>query len=291
MKNKLLANIVLAIFLFFPGTLLSQNKNSDEPDTTNYENYSSLMINESFTNNNLSYLANPTDVNYINEKIPTLFTNITYMHKSGFYLGGAYNNYFNANTKTYEYEIESGYQKYFNNGFDIDVGYTYHKFSGDSLLEGLTYNHSFTAMLGQEISKFYLSADLSYKLGNTNNLFLDLNFSRFIQVNHIFAKTDVLLINPGISVSLSHDYWLYEDLSEVDKNNLFANLKQEGYSYDTFSYESFSIFIPVSYGIKNIYLTGSWMYRMPSKKYEYIGWENQSSFMLSLTYFLNFTKN
>ncbi len=291
MKNKLLTKIVLAIFLFVPMTLLSLNENSDDTAKTLDENYSSLMINASYTNNNLSYLVNPTDVNYETEKIPTLFTNLTFMHKSGFYLGGSYNNYFNANTKTFEYDVETGYQKYFNNGFDIDLSYTYHNFSGDSLLEGLTYDHAITAMFGQEISKFYLSADLNYKLGNTRNLFFDLNLSRFIQINAIFSNSDVLLINPGLSLSFGTDYWLYEDLSDTEKNSLFADLKQQGFSYESFAYESFNIFIPVSYGIKNIYLTGSWMYRIPGKKYEYIGWENQSSFMFSLTYFLNFSKN
>ncbi|MCB2196349.1 MAG: hypothetical protein KQH79_10860 [Bacteroidetes bacterium] len=288
MKNKLLTKVFLAIFLFLPVISLCQEESSNDTNNSNNDNYSSLMINASYTNNNLSYLAKPTDVDYETEKIPTLFTSLSFMHKTGFYLGGSYNNYFNARTKTFEFDIEAGYQKYFDNGFDIDLGYTYHNFNGDTLLEGLAYNHNLALMLGQEIDKFYLSADLNYKLGNTNNFFFDLNFSRFIQVNEIFSSSDVLLINPGISVSLGTDYWLYEDLSDTEKNSLFTDFKQQGYSYESFSYESFNIFIPISYGIKNIYLTGSWMYRIPGKKYEYIGWENQSSFMFSLTYFLNF---
>ena len=288
MKSKLLTKVFLAIFLFLPVMSFGQEENSNDTNNNSYENYSSSMINVSYTNNNLLYLATPTDVDYVTEKIPTLFTSLSFMHKTGFYLGGSYNSYFNARTKTFELEIESGYQKYFDNGFDIDLGYNYHNFNGDSLLEGLAYNHRLTFMLGQEIDKFYISSDLSYKLGNTNNLFFDFNLSRFIQVDEIFSDSDVLLINPGISVSFGTDYWLYEHLSDIEKNNLFINFKQQGYSYESFSYESFNIFIPISYGIKKIYFTGSWMYRIPGKKYEYIGWENQSSFMFSLTYFLNF---
>ena len=287
MKNQLLTYF-LAIFLFFPLTLLSQTQNSDESDNDIIEDYSSLMINASYTNNNLSYLPDPTSTDYLTEKIPTLFTGLSFVHKTGIYLGGIYSNYFNANTKTLEFELEGGYQKYFDNGFDIDLSYNWHKFSGDSLLEGLNYDHAINVILGQEAGKFYISADLSYKLGNTNNMFFDFNISRFIQVDGIFSKSDVLLINPGISFSFGTDYWLYEDMTDTDKTDLFVSLRQAGYSYENFSYEGFNIFIPVSYGIKSVYLTASWMYRIPGNKYEYIGWEKQSSFMLSLTYFLNF---
>ena len=182
------------------------------------------------------------------------------------------------------------FQKYFTNGFDIDLSYSWHNFSGDSLLEGINYDHSLDLLMGLELSKFYLSGGASYKLGTTKNLFAEVGLARFFQINKIFSKHDVLMINPGISVSFGTDYWLYEDMTQTEKQALFADLKTQGYSYENFSYEGFTIYLPVSYGIKNIYLTGSWLYKIPGNKYEYIGWENQSGLMLSLTYFLNFNK-
>jgi hypothetical protein len=79
-------------------------------------------------------------------------------------------------------------------------------------------------------------------------------------------------------------------MTETDKPAILLELKNSGYSSETFSYESFNFYIPVSYGIKNTYLTFSWLYKIPGQKYKYLGWENQSGFMFSLTYFLNFSK-
>ena len=189
-----------------------------------------------------------------------------------------------------DYNIDVGYQKYFDNGFDLDLSYSWHNFKGDTLLEGINYDHSVSLMLGQEIEKMYLSGNFSYKIGNTNNFFFDLSLSQFIQIDGLFSKNDVLLINPGISVSFGTDYWLYEDMTEADKLAISLEFGSLGYSFDTFSYESFNFFIPISYGIKNTYLTFSWLYKIPGQKYKYFGWENQSGFMFSLTYFFNFSK-
>lgn len=283
MKTRLLKLIIIT--LLFPTISNSQNKdNATEDITQDNENFSSIMLNASYTSNSLEYLSGVT------EKIPTLFTNLSFLHKSGFYSGIGYSNYFNDSVQSNDYNIDAGYQKYFNNGFDIDLSYSWHNFKGDSLLEGINYDHSVSLMLGQEIEKMYLSGDFSYKIGNTNNFFFDLNLSQFIQIDRLFSKNDVLLINPGISLSFGTDYWLYENMTADEKLATFIDLRNSGYSFDTFSYESFNFLIPISYGIKNTYLTFSWLYKMPGQKYKYLGWENQSGFMFSLTYFFNFSK-
>ena len=271
--------IILQLTTFFSYSQNSSDTTADSSDS----NFSYLMINASYTNNNLDNLTGST------EKIPTLFTNVSYTNKIGLYLGGSYANYFNASTQTYEYDIEVGFQKYFDNGFDIDIYYTNHKFSGDTLLEGLNYDHSLNLSSGIDIGKFYLSTDLSYLLADENNYFLNINFSRFISLYSTLFKDDVILINPSISLNFGTDYWIYSDMTSTDKQQLSANLKNEGYTFESFGYEGFDFFIPVSYGIKNTYLTFSWLYRIPGDKYKYLGWENQSGFMLSLTYFLNFS--
>lgn len=281
MKTRIIPVIITILFI-------SQLSYSQNNDTTAVEGdndaYSSLMINASYTNNNLEYLTGTT------EKIPTVFTNITFFHKSGFYTGLGYSYYFTDSTKSYEYDLEAGYQKYFDNGFDIDIGYNWHKYEGDSLLEGLNYDHSVMLMLGQDIEKSYLTSSLSYTIGNSNNIFFDISLSRFIQVDNLFSKNDVLLINPTFSLSFSTDNWLYENLTEIEKEETFAYLDSYGYTYETFSYESFDFYLPLSYGIKNTYVTISWLYKIPGQKYKSLGWENKSGFMFSLTYFLNFSK-
>lgn len=271
--------LTFIIFFLYPYLLFSQT------DTTAYEdNYNSFMLNLSYTNNNLENLSGTI------EKVPTLFTNLSFFHKTGFYTGIAYAGYYGDNSKAYDYDIGFGFQKFFNNGFDIDFNYDWHQYSGDTILEGFNYEHSLNLSSGVDIDKFYLNSDISYYIGNTSNLNLDINFSRFIIINKIFSQFDALYINPTISVSFGTDYWMYEDMAASEKNALFADLKKTGYNYETFSYESFNIFIPISYGIKNTYVTFSWIYKMPGAKYEYLGWENQSGFMFSLSYFLNMSK-
>lgn len=283
MKSKLQFTAILIVILLL-SSFMSYSQDSGNSDTDNSvtSNYSYFMVNASYTNNNLEYLTGVT------EKIPTLFTNLSYFHKTGFYLGGAYANYFNTSVQTYEYDIEAGYQKYFDNGLDIDFYYVNHNFSGDSLLEGLNYDHSLNFSSGIDIGKFYLSADLSYLISGKNNYFTNINFSRFITIDKLFFKNDIILINPSISLNFGTDYWIYSNMTDTEKQQLSASLSSAGYSFESFSYEGFDFLLPVSYGIKNTYLTFSWLYRIPGDKYKFLGWENQSGFMFSLTYFLNF---
>jgi len=276
-------SILVLLSLLISHSLYSQTTTSDST-TIEDENYSSLMFNVSYTSNNLEYISGSS------EKIPTIFANATFTHKWGIYAGGSYTNYFSDSVQSSEYELTAGYQKYFDNGFDIDLSYSWHNYDGDTLLEGLNYKHSLGLTTGIEMGKFYISGGVNYMIGNTQNIFADVNISRFIQFNGLFSKHDVLLINPGVSVSFGTDYWLYENMALSEKQSTFASLTNAGYTYETFSYEGFNIFVPVSYGIKSFYISASWLYRIPCNKYEFLGWENKSGFMFSLTYFLNFKK-
>jgi hypothetical protein len=283
---KTVKRTLIVVFILFTHYYTFGQNSSDSIGSNNVsdENYSSIMLNVSYTNNNLEYLSGTT------EKIPTLFANGTYTHKWGLYAGASYTAYLSDTIASSEYELTAGYQKYFDSGFDLDLSYNWHKYNGDTLLEGLNYQHSIGLMLGQELGKFYLSGDATLTLGTSNNIFAGISFSRFIQFNNLFSKHDVLLINPGISVSFGTDYWLYENMTLAEKQSTFMSLKNAGYTSEAFSYEGFNIFVPVSYGIKSIYLSASYLYRIPGSKYEFLGWENQSGFMFSLTYFLNFNR-
>ncbi len=274
---------MLAVIQLISTHLYSQNNKDNNVIDTLEENTSSLMLNMSYTNNNLEYLSGTT------ENLPTIFANITYFNKWGIYTGIDYSKSFGDTIDCNEYSLQAGYQKYFSNGFDIDLSYSWHSYKGDSLLEGIDFDHSIDALMGYEISKFYISADGSYKIGKTNNFFAELSLSRFIEIQNILSNQDIIMINPSIAISFGTDYWLYENMTTSEKQSTFSDLESLGYSYQNFSYEGFNFYIPVTYGIKNIYLTASWMYKIPSNKYDYF-WENQSSFMFSLTYFLNFDK-
>lgn len=286
MKTSRLPFKLFFLLIILPYISNSQEKTDSTKKSVSQisDNYSSIIFSSSYTNNNLEYLPGVT------EKIPTLFSNISYIHKSGIYAGVVGSNYFNTSIQTYEYSLQIGYQKYFDNGFDIDFSYGTHKFSGDSLLKGLDYKHSINSMLGYELGKFYFSNNITSMFGETNNLFIDFSLSHIIQFNQLFFKNDVCLINPTISFSLGTDSWIYENMTTTEKSTLFSDLDIQEYSHEKLSYEGFSFFLPISYGINNTYITFSYLYRIPSNKYEFLGWEKQSGIMLSLTYFLNFNK-
>jgi len=277
MRSRLIV-IALIITIFNSKFSLGQHQN----DTT--KDYGSLMINICYTNNDLEYITEST------EKIPTLFSNISYFHKSGFYAGFGYSSYFSNEIQSQEYDLNGGYQKYFENGFDVDLSYNWHKFNGDSLLEGLNYNHSASLMFGWEVEKFYFSSELLYTNGKTNNFFFDVGISRYFQIEKIFTKNDVIMISPTLSISFGTDNWLYDDMTYNEKLLTLNDLKSAGYNSESFTYEGFDIFIPISYGINKTFFTFSWLYKIPGNKYDYLGWQKQSGIMFSLTYFLEFKK-
>lgn len=275
--------IIAAGVLIFSKSSYSQNTNEKSTLDTLNESTNSFMFNVSYTNNNLEYISGNT------LKLPTLFANISFFSKWGLYTGIDYSKSFGDSINCYEYSLQAGYQKYFDNGFDVDLSYSWRNYTGDTLLEGINYDHSVDGSMAYEINKFYFSINGSYKIGKTKNLFAEIGLSRFIYLENIFSKEDLLMINPTVSATLGTDYWLYENMTLEEKLTTLTDLQSLGYKYENFSYEGISLYIPVSYGIKNIYLTASWMYRIPGGKFEYF-WENQSSFMFSLTYFLNFNK-
>ena len=281
MRSTISFLILSSFFTFL--TIKAYNQNVTDSTKTETSDFSFLMLNASYTNNNLEYLTGVT------EKIPTLFTNIMFAHKLGIYVGGSYANYFNTNIQSFEYNINAGFQKYYDNGFDFDLAYSYHEYEGDTLLEGLNYDHSVGLSGGIDIGKLYLSGDISYLHSKTDNYFLDFSLSRSITVEGLLFKTDVLIINPSVSLSFGTDYWIYQDMTPLEKYSTAISLRTDGYSINSFSYEGFDFFVPVSYGINSTYLTFSWLYRIPGNKYKSLGWENQSGIMISLTYFLNFT--
>ena len=112
------------LFTIIPFCANSQSKNDTTENLNDIEDYSFMMINASYTNNNLEYLTGVT------EKIPTLFTNLSYINKTGLYSGISYSNYFNAEIQSYEYGLQAGYQKYLN---DVLKAVPSHKGAADLL--------------------------------------------------------------------------------------------------------------------------------------------------------------
>ncbi|MBN2778688.1 MAG: hypothetical protein JXR36_13665 [Bacteroidales bacterium] len=279
----------LRMFLYFLILLVGVPKYFMGQDTINTiavadtMEYSYLMINSGFSYNKLDHSID------ISEKIPSLFNRINYFHKSGIYFGGSFSNYFSDSLQSFDYDFLAGFQKFYDNGFDFDLSYSWHKFNGNTKLEGINYNHSIDINGGYDFNNNYLSSDFNVYIGeNDVNYFLDIDFTRFISFDDVLLKNSVLMINPTLSFALGTDYWVYSDLTLETQTQLQTSLYNKGYSYNNFCYQGINLMLPISYGINNLYFTFSGIYRIPSRKFKFIGMESGFGTMISLTYFYNF---
>jgi len=245
--------------------------------------FSYLMINSGFSYNKLEHSVN------ISEKIPSLFNKIDYYNKSGIYFGGSFSKYFSDSIQSFEYDFLAGFQKFYDNGFDFDLSYAWHKFNGNTKLQGINYNHSFDINGGYDFKNNYLSSDFNMFIGENNvNYFLDIDITRFISFDDILLKNSVLMINPSLSFAFGTDYWVYSDLTLENQTKLQTFLSNKGYSYNNFCFQGINLMLPISYGVNNLFFTFSGIYRIPSKKFKLIGLEPGFGTMISLTYFYTF---
>jgi hypothetical protein len=281
--KNLILNLWFALsFIFLPVFLKCQDtvsfQNIEDPTLHSY-----IMLNTSFTNNNIDYRLG------VSEKMPSLFNNINYFHKSGLYTGVSLSNYFHDSLQSADYDIVLGYQKYFDNGFDFDINYTWHNFSGSSIMQVIDYNHAFDLMSSYEVRNNYFTTDFSMLAGQQGiNYFLNFDIIHFITFYNVLNENDVLMINPSISLSFGTDNWVYSDLSSDEQTNVFQSLESMGYSYQNFSYQSINIFVPVSYGIGNFYFSLSGLYRFMGGKFKTLGMASGFGMMASVTCFINF---
>lgn len=309
-KNLIFYNWIFINLLLFviiePNCIIGQNTKTDTlqiSDTTEYvnEEFSYVMLDVSYTNNKVE------SKDQTNEPIPVLFTDVSYFHKSGIWTGLMFSDYLNADSLSYDLDFQLGFQKYlFNDLFDFDINYTYHKFYGKSSFEGIKYKHALNASAGLTYEFFYLYADGNFYLDN-ENYFTDFGLSLTNELDKVFFKNDYLYIQPTGSVTYGTDHWLYDIYEPYIENNLpyfkfilrnrgfqVENLTSEdiidlylsnnGLSTNTYSYQGVDLFIPVTYGIGNVSLMFSWMYYIPSDKLKAFGMRNQSGYIISLSF-------
>jgi hypothetical protein len=293
------------IFLFFltPNLIWSQVESNDSTqlsDTlteTDYE-FSFFMFDFNYTNNK----AKTKD--QADETIPAFIGDATFLHKTGLYAGFMYTSYLNADTSSYDIDLQAGFQKYFFDDFrDIDLNYTYHEFAGMNDFNGIDYNHAINASTGITYEMLYLSGDGNFYLDN-KNYFTSFSVGILLDFENVLTKDDFLFIQPTVSVNQGTDYWLYELYEPYIQNVLLPILKFRGYqtenittediverylrnnglSTNTYTYQGVDFLVPISYGINSISATFSWMYYIPSDKLKAFGMKDQSGFLISLSF-------
>ncbi len=286
MLNHLTNKLSILVLLFLiPGSLIAQSIINDTIDTNVSDSsetsidFDLLMIGLSYNNNNIKYKNLDNNI-----KMPIYGADISYYHKSGIWTSINYSDYYNANISTNEIELQLGFQKTLLEFIDLDFNYGYHNFKGDPVYEGISYQHSLNGSLGFNTKYISFTADAYSMHGLANNYFTDFGASFNVDINDLFFKNDFLLFNPGISTSFGTDGWIFEDLTPAQGWGKKRYLSQRGYTTEKFDYLSLVFTVPIIYSYKNISLSYSWFYSMPSNKLKAINWEDQSGFMISVLY-------
>lgn len=268
--------IVLYIILFsVPFSLIGQV----EPDSNeSSESVNIFMASLGYTSNS----NNSRNANTI--KMPALLSTLTYYNKSGLWASANILNYQNASELTYDAEFQLGFQKSFQEHFDIDVYYSNRNFKGDLAYEGINYDHSITVAGAYRLNNFTVDLDNEYMFGLENNYFLDISLSYDFSIEGILSKRDYLIISPTIIGSLGTTYWISDAMDHVWGGHSGGH-HMGGFEPDNeFDYQRFSLIIPAMYSLGSFTISGGWFYSIPSLDLKDQNWGNQSGFLVSLIY-------
>lgn len=274
-----------------------------DPVLTIDENFSFFMLDFSFTNNKTNTKSQTT------ESVPALFSDISFLHKSGLYTDLMSTNFTGIDSLSYDIDIMFGYQNsYFKDLLDIDLNYRYHKYTGTSDFESIEYNHAFYLSSGITCNMIYLYADGDFYLDN-ENYFTDFGLSLLIDFDDVLFKNDFILLQPSLSLTYGSDYWLY-DINKTYAENFLIPVIIDPYfrkrgqsinnlssdeiiqryfeyqriSTNTYSYQNLDFLIPITYGINGISFSFTWMYYNPSRKLKVFRMGEQSGYIISLSF-------
>ncbi len=248
-------------------------------ETIEASNY--FTFNLSYTNNSI------TDKTLNGIQVAAGFADISFYHKSGIYGSILPNFYLNTTQLTYDFDVALGFQKSFDFGFDYSVEYFYHTFNGDSILRGIDYQNGLSLSLGYSFKNIELFADCYGLFGTSNNFISTQGISYNAEFDDLLFNEDCLTFFPTILAVFSTDHWLYDDIGPKYEYWFKRFLNYKGYNTNSFEFQSVDFVLPISYSVLDYTFTFSYFYTMPSDKYKLLYWENQSSIMVSLTYFLN----
>jgi hypothetical protein len=289
--------------LFLNICVLAQNESND-----------SLQIADSLSDSIFEFNFFMIDLTYTNnraitkdqssENIPAFISDFSFLHKKGIYTGINYTNYINTDTSSYDLDFSLGYQNvFFNNIVDIDLSYTYHKYTGVDDYKGIDYTQKVNLNTGFTYQMMYLYADGDFYVDN-KNYFTEFGVSNVLDFDDFLIKDDFLLIQPTVSFTYGTDYWLYNVYESYINNILLPILKFRGYqtvnistedvvekylnnnglSTNTYSYQGVDFVIPVTYGIGSVSFSLAWMYSIPSDKLKSFGIKEQSGYYASLSF-------
>jgi hypothetical protein len=271
MRN-LLASILL---LLLPAALLGQVKNSSAGVTKD----------PGFLLTSLSYTSNNNNTRLTNAiKMPALMANVSYYSGFGLYASGDYFKYLAPETNTYEFEFRIGYEKNFNDKFDLDFSYTNRHFKGDQAYEGIAYNHALALSGDYRLGNFTATLDNNFMIGTTKNYFLDLSLTYDFKFDKFRLKSGYLVFSPTFTGSFGTTYWIPGTIDNTWGHHHGGNHMGDYVPPRNFDYQNVSLILPLQYTLGSFTLSGGWFYAIPSKTLKALEWTNQSGFLISLNY-------
>jgi hypothetical protein len=286
MLNTSARTTALKFFLMLFSQAQAQHTLSDtlNIDSVPEKLVSYFLIDLGYTNNSFS------NKNIQTTDISAAMADVSFYHTSGVWASLMPVAYANANTPSYDFDALAGYQHFFNNGFDINAYYLYHNYSGDSSYMGINYKHSFNVSVGYSYGGLYAYAGGYNLMGESDNYFANLGLGYYKEFYLGKHKKDYISIFPLVSFTFGTDYWVYDGLSRIDFYTTQRSLKENGYSSNTFDFQSVDAMIPLSFTHKNSTVLLTYLYTLPTQKYSFLGWENQSGLIVSYTYLLKLKK-
>ncbi len=249
-------------------------------DSSSVEESNLLFIDASYSSKNAKFSSST-------ENNPVYVSSLFYAGKKGLTLNTSLINFPGVGTSTYEFDFNLGYDKTIES-FDFGATMGYHSFSGDINYQSIDYSFAATAHAGFNANWFDVFADYSFMSGVDLNNFFDVGMSAYLYKESIFSKNDMIDINPTVSLAFGTDYWVTESMSIYESAEIKRFMRYKGYQLDEFSFISTDFMVPVSYSIYNISLSFTWIYSIYADKYIELGMSDQSAYMFSLMYTLNF---
>lgn len=272
---------IIGLFVISVLSIQAQNITADSTNNDTATDYLNnyFIFDVSYTNNNSASQNTQT------EQTAATITDLSFYHKSGLWASVMPVVYHNTKITSYDMNAILGYQTFFDNGFDFNTSYNYHNYTGDSAFMGIEYNHSLDLSIGYLYNGLYTYIDNYSLWGKSANYFSNIGFGYYEELS--ISKNSYISIFPMVSLTFGTDYWVYDDLTQIEYTRSKYLLYNNGYSWNTFDLQSFDFILPISFNYNNFSGSVSYIHSIPTNKYKLLEWENQSGLMISLSFLLD----
>ena len=176
------------------GTVKVQADSILQDSVAQINKLSMLVLGLSYGNNS-SYLGR-----YQAKRLPYYTADVSYMHKSGWWISGLAYQVLNSSSFIDEVDVMGGYNFDFTKKIDGSIYYSRYFFSPESELIKASVANAMNASIGFDWSYVYSRLSGSFIFGESSDFFLTFDNSRYFETNQLLHKNDYLSFEPKLSV-------------------------------------------------------------------------------------------